>query len=754
MANVKTSKVTLLGLAGLLLGGWVVVGGFPVFADDSPVVVAQPATGTEPGRSLVKIYPVTNALGTQQVVSHTGERVVARRSTDMFDDQDDVPSSTAPVEAPIIFPSATFSVPTPLVNGRQVEGNQVPVSVPRVRESESVTRTEAPVLPASSPRIRESGSETVKRETPVLPSTTPKVREASVERVATTPTAANMTEAIIDLPAPVTPGEAIDFARPDTPLPPGKPKVKSVPMERQGVVATKSTLAPVKQSTARAKSTLAPVKQSSSIADPNVQGITLKEYVNLLAKADEMIRAQRLEENIAQQGVRGAEAVFEPVVSVSTEREGSHVLNTAADALQRGQRPGNVYDSAENRAKVGVSSKVITGATAELSYNLTETTNSLQALANGPSPEYKGYFGFNINQPLLRGAGPGPTRAGIILAKIEKDVAKQTLRQVMMQRLMEGLNSFIAVQRAIIQVRLRQEAMEVAENIEREVSQLNAAGLQPEPEVTRARASLALRKSQLSEAQEDREEQLKTMRSYVSAAEPTRGAKLAANRLLPVDHLETPDVGSSSKEESVDDEAFLDRIIERRPETRVKSLMIEMSEEKVVQAHDQTLPDLALQVRAGRDDLSANNRPLQYLTTDEPYHSWMVGVVFKMGLFGDEKKKSEFKSELLRKEQTELTLSALRQRVANEVNSSRYVLDKAMQRLTKQKEIVDAQQNLVQVTEGLVLEGNRSGLDVLKQRLELILAQEALSEAVAHANRASYLSSQVDGTLLQRLGLE
>ncbi|MBF0141251.1 MAG: TolC family protein [Magnetococcales bacterium] len=748
MANGKMIMATLLGLACSPLGVWVVDGGSSVFAADAPVLSAL-GTRIDPNRSLVTIYPVTNALEPIKMAPRTATKGAARRSTDMFDDQDDVSPSAATVDAPIIFPAAAFSIPTPLAhsNERQVVNDSIPlpapVSVPRSREvGQEAVRAEAPVSPPA----------------PVIP---PRLRVAQVDQVAPPagiPVAANITESTIDLPVPAHPGEAIDFALaveevPSMPLPPGKPKVKSVPMERHEGTEAKSTPESVKQSAAT-KSTSAPVKRSPSIADPEAQGITLKEYVNLLAKADEMIRAQRLEENIAQEGVRGAEAIFEPVVSLSTEREGSHVLNTAADALQRGQRPGNVYDSAENRAKLGVSSKVITGATAELSYNLTETTNSLQALANSPSPEYKGYFGFNINQPLLRGAGPGPTRAGIILAKIEQDVAKQTLRQVMMQRLMEGLNSFIAVQRAITQVGLRKEAMEVAEKIELEVSKLNAAGLQPEPEVTKARSSLALRKSQLSEAQEDREEQLKTMRSYVSAAEPARGAKLAANRLLPVGQLEFPDASGVDKEGRVDDEAFLDRVIERRPETRVKSLMIEMSEEKVIQAHDQTLPDLAFQVRAGRDELSANNRPLQYMTSDESYHSWMVGVVFKMGLFGDEKKKSEFKSELLRKEQTELTLSALRQRVANEVNSSRYVLDKALQRLAKQKEIVDAQQNLLQVTEGLVAEGNRSGLDVLKQRLDLLLAREALSDAVAHANRASYLSQQVDGSLLQRLGLE
>ncbi|MBF0181242.1 MAG: TolC family protein [Magnetococcales bacterium] len=487
--------------------------------------------------------------------------------------------------------------------------------------------------------------------------------------------------------------------------------------------------------------------------DEDAYAISLKEFVDMVANSDELIRAQGLEERIAKQGVRGAEAVYEPFLNVTIEREGSHVLNSASEAVQRGVRPNDLYDSLESRGKVVLALKAPTGASAELNYNLTQTVNSTQTLANTASPEFKGYFGFNISQPLLRGAGVRATHSGITIAKIELDVARQTIRQVMAQRVMEGLNSYIAVQRAMERVRLRRQALEVATRIDAEVTMLFSEGLQPESEVTKARSSLALRRAQLSEAQEDLEEQLKSLQAFVAVQERITDLPLTASRLIPATRLATPD-DTKSKDVMGRHDPILDDILDRRPEAKVNALRIDLEDHKAWTARDQTLPELALTVRAGRDNLTSQNKPFQYLEYDPTYHSWMFGAVFKMGIFGDEKKKGEFEAAKLRGEQARLTLEALRQRIANEVNSSGFLLDKAVQRLARQKEIVKAQKDLLGVTRKMHEEGNKSGLDVMKQELEVLLAEEAESESLAHANRASYLYSQVEGTLLERLQLE
>ena len=82
------------------------------------------------------------------------------------------------------------------------------------------------------------------------------------------------------------------------------------------------------------------------------------------------------------------------------------------------------------------------------------------------------------------------------------------------------------------------------------------------------------------------------------------------------------------------------------------------------------------------------------------------------------------------------------------------VLNRAEQQAARQFEIVSAQRNLLKVENELVKEGRRSTLDVMKKQLEVLLAEEALADAVAQANRANYLNAQVEGSLLAKVGLE
>lgn len=488
------------------------------------------------------------------------------------------------------------------------------------------------------------------------------------------------------------------------------------------------------------------------------QRISLKSFAAMIADADESVRAQRLEETVANEGIRGAAALFEPFAFVAVERENMHVLNSALEAKQRGLNPGDIFDQVELRIKTGFMSKAPTGADMEISYNTTELKNSVQPLANAPTPEHKGYFGFKVTQPLIRGGGYDVTVAPIVIAEAEKAVATESIRQVLAQRVLEGVHGYIFVQRAEERVRLRRAALQVAAESELEIASQNAAGLRSISELTEARASLALRRAQLAQAEQDLLEQRNALQAFVAARTRDGDAPLRQSRLLPGDPLVLVADDGAAAAKLASEEAYerhLDDVMSRRPEARVNDWRIRREGHKVGLAKDQTLPELNLTVRSGIEDLGSQYRPLRdYFDKKVPYYSWMVGLVLKVGLFGDEKKDSEYQTAKLRRHQAELAKGAMRQRIANEVVASTSVLDQAVQQAARQRDIVLAQRDLVRAEQDLLKEGRRSRLDVLKKQIELLTAEEALVDATAQANRASYLASQVDGSLLARVGLE
>jgi outer membrane protein TolC len=499
------------------------------------------------------------------------------------------------------------------------------------------------------------------------------------------------------------------------------------------------------------------LRESPGSTEPAAQRVSLKSFAAMIARSDEMVRAQRLEESIADESVRGAKGIFEPFMFMAMEREGIDVLTSAQDAQRLGVRPRDIFNSRESRVKTGMTMKALTGADVELSYNMSTLKDSIQPdKIPMTSPEYKGYVGAKITQPLWRGAGQSATKAGISIAETEKGVARETVRQLTAQRVMEGLQTYIFVQRAEARVRLRTLALDTATEIEREMAQQNAAGLRSAAELTESRSSRALRRAQLAQAQQDLEEQQNLLQVFISAREPETNAPLSSSVLRPADQLELPSLPFTIAKSS--DSGFaerLDSVMTRRPEARVNSNRIEREGRKLEQARDQAKPELNLVLRGGKEDLSSTTRSLsEFLSSSVPYKTWFAGITLKIGLFDDEKKTSEYQTAALRRQQAQLALGAVRQRIANEVQASGSVLDKSLQQAARQREIVDAQRALLKVERELVREGRRSMLDVLKKQAEVLLAEEALSDAVAQVSRASYLTSQVEGTLLSRLELE
>jgi outer membrane protein TolC len=492
--------------------------------------------------------------------------------------------------------------------------------------------------------------------------------------------------------------------------------------------------------------------------------VGLKDFAAMVAASDEMVRAQRLEESIADEGIRGATSIFEPVFFMSTEREGMTLLNSAQDAQRRGQLPGDVFWSQENRIKTGLSMKSSVGTDLELSYNVSELRDSIQLtrLPAATVPEYKGYLGLKLTQPLLRGAGQDATMAGIALAETEKRVARETVRQVLTQRVMDGLTAYLTVQRAQARVMYRTLALATAADIEQEMAQQQVAGLRTASDLTEARASLALRKAQLAQAQQDREEQVNALQVFVSAP---GGAELAGQaRVLPQERLnyvgQVPTMpmakpATAEASAATQDADPLAEIMARRPEARVSAIRIDREKLKFETAREQSRPELNFTLRMGKESLDGSARPLgDYLSPAVPYDSWQVGLMFRIGINGDERKRSELQTAAYRQQQAELAQEALRQRIGNEARAAATLIDKAEEQMLRQRDIVAAQRQLAEVERQLVNEGRRSMLDVRKKQLELYMAEEALADATAFANRVYYLSAQVDGRLLARLGIE
>ena len=519
-----------------------------------------------------------------------------------------------------------------------------------------------------------------------------------------------------------------------------------------------------------------------AVRPERAEPLTLSAFIDLIHGSDETILVQRLEEEIASQKVKAAEAVYEPFFTANASYDNSYILNTANEILQRASQAEYRSKVAQVNNTIGV--KIPTGADVEVSYNVARLKNSLQNTVGSISPEYKAYLGLKLTQPLLRGAGLDATNSAIRIAEYEREMAREAVRQVEAQRLVEGITVYFNVQRAQQRVRLRREALEISRRLLQEMRSQERNGLRSAGEALDVESATSQRQAQLEQAQQDLEEQMNELQARVSAR--TRDAGLlrprryvAADRLTlqaerialpaeltghePAGHEWTgrPEAGNVPMPDRPDAANGLPPVLAdglaRRPESKVIQNRIARENVDVQYAENQTLPELNVVARYGIEDLNteARYRPVtSYLGSSIPYNSWTVGLTFKVGLYGDEKKKSDLNAAKTRRQQAELAQMALQQRIVNEIVSSANVLDRILEVVERQTATVDTQRRLVAMEEGLVRQGRKSSVDLMKRRLDALTAEEALGDSIVLANRASLIASQAQGRLLSRFDLE
>ena len=480
--------------------------------------------------------------------------------------------------------------------------------------------------------------------------------------------------------------------------------------------------------------------------------LSLTDFAKLLAYSDESIQAQALEVEIAQQNTIGARGQFEPVFYADISRAGEFSQTSAADFLSTGtgtDPSGTPFPFEEygTSGKVGVELKDTTGVTLNLYYEMGKIANSLQTAAALPSPEHSSAVGLTIKAPLAKNAGKAVNNSSVMVADIDKDIAIETVRLIKTQRAFEGIKTYLFVQRAQQRVYWREQTANLSARLQSELRQQVSQGILQQSALTQAASEVAERRASLTLARQELDEKVGALQIYFLALDQN----MQHRQWMPSDPLKLV----SAKHLSRSALPGLDQAYARRPESRINALRIEREEVLRLVAENQTKPEANLVVDFKKTQLSGEYIPFRNVfTADNPYQTWRIGFEFRRGLAGNITEKAEYQAALLREKQADLTMRAYRQRVASELNGIGSILDRARENLRYQNEIIAAQERLLSTEQANANSGNSSAIDVLRSRINLTIAKEARADAIAQLNLSSYLASQIDGTLLTRMGIE
>jgi outer membrane protein TolC len=223
-------------------------------------------------------------------------------------------------------------------------------------------------------------------------------------------------------------------------------------------------------------------QESTPVSTPaKAPVLTLEECVARALKQNFDLQIQAFDTANAKESLTISQAGFDPTFTASTSKSVSQ-SDVAATTLV-GTR------SELNDTRLGVSQKVVTGATVNLSGSLdrSETNNTFSTL----NPAYTADVSLAVKQPLLKNAGLTVNRANINRAELGVTRANLTYQSRLLQVVRDTENAYYNLVFAREQLKVRNSSLELAARLFDENQTRKNTGVATDLDVLQAEVGVA-----------------------------------------------------------------------------------------------------------------------------------------------------------------------------------------------------------------------------------------------------------------------
>ncbi len=366
-----------------------------------------------------------------------------------------------------------------------------------------------------------------------------------------------------------------------------------------------------------------------------------------------------------------------------------------------------------------------------------------------PAPGYDSLFsgystsiGITVEQPLLRGLGFASNLASLRLAAHESEIAFQAYRRQLMQVISAAEMAYWRLYYAQQEYALSKESVALAETLLRDSEASFEAGRGAELDVLEAKAGLAIRKSRQSDARLKCIEAINELASFFGGVPKTSG---------------TGYIAVQSPESEPVDLAFgqgMELAMAMNPDLQRAKLEKEQARVRFEYAKNQRLPELNLTTGvdfAGQGvDWSGSNADIEDLS----FPGWSVGLVFRVPMWGDVRKRNELWAAKLRYREAERNESDLMTQLKVGSDTAEHRLDANYTTAQSLEEVVDFRDNLLQTRMQSRDVGRMDTRSVLEAEQELFVARLEQLQSEVECQRASLELQLISGTLLQMRDLD
>jgi len=453
---------------------------------------------------------------------------------------------------------------------------------------------------------------------------------------------------------------------------------------------------------------------------------------------------------IAEDEIDRERAAYQPFWFAESRYTDQKTENTAADRLSSAQRL-NQREFREKRVdmETGVQVPVRpTGADVTLSWSAVRRDNNLipllPDLESGEDVEYTAGLNLVIRQPLLRGLGNRSVRWQIEQAELGRMVTEEQFRQRLLQVSSEALSGYWQLFRMERFLEIRRAALENAENIRQETSELVRAGRQPQLALLEAEATIIDRQSELDAAEQawlDAQTELKTLLNLSEAS-------VESLLFVPVDEPEL-----NGYRAPVDFDAYLQDLLGQWPGYLIATRNREIERLRLQGAREERRPQLDLALGYSTSVLSYNASDTYGDAFDTDFPTWFAGLELRMPLGRNVGGRADERSAQTRVIQADSDVHFVQVSLANELRSRLRQLEQAQRDVELKQRNRSLYQQLFDAELQRFNLGQVRLRDLYEREDDRIRAQQRVVDALVRYQLAIVALRLAEGSLFDAYGI-
>jgi len=462
--------------------------------------------------------------------------------------------------------------------------------------------------------------------------------------------------------------------------------------------------------------------------------LSLRDCIFFALKNNLDVAATRLVPRIKEAEIINAKSDFDPAATldISTARSETHTSTAASTGT---------FDSVQENYdfNAGLKQKFLTGGDYDLTLkNNRLETNRLPAVQS-PNPAYASNFTFTLTQPLLRDFGIGVNRADILIARNNRKIALEELREEVINTVTETEKTYWELVFALENLKVKELSLKHAEDLLEINRTRMKAGTASHLEVLAAEAEAASREQEVIIARDalfDAQDNLKLVTNLI------QDPKLWNFDIIPLDKppLEAKEIDLVESVRT----AF-----KKRPDYQKEKIDLKNKEIKVKVARNERLPTLDLKGSFGLNGLDRHYNDAFNEMSKGEYESWSAGLSFEYPL-GNRAARSRYKKRLLEKEKALIDFKNLEHKIIAQIREAVRGTNTDYKRVAVAETARRLRERKLSAEEERYKEGLATTEDILEYQEDLAEARSGYLRSIIDYNKSLVDLEKAKGTVLEK----